>query len=50
VKFESIYEMEKRLHASDMAYDLKSEDDPNLDDKLTATPVQFLVQQGADPA
>ncbi|MBT3507697.1 MAG: RNA polymerase sigma factor RpoH [Methylococcales bacterium] len=50
VKLESVYEMEKRLNASDMAFDLKSEDNPNLEDKPTATPAQFLVQQGTDPA
>ncbi|MEO1895143.1 MAG: RNA polymerase sigma factor RpoH [Methylococcales bacterium] len=50
VKLESVYEMEKRLSASDLAFDLKAEDNSDHGEKSVTTPSQFLVQQGTDPA
>ena len=50
VKLESVYEMEKRLSASDLAFDLKAEDNSDHGEKFVTTPAQFLVQQGTDPA
>ncbi|MDP7536457.1 MAG: RNA polymerase sigma factor RpoH [Methylococcales bacterium] len=50
VKLESVYEMEKRLSASDLAFDLKAEDNSDHGEKVVTTPAQFLVQQGTDPA